>query len=227
MQPSPFDRLIPLIGRENLDLLKTKKVLIIGIGGVGGYVAESLVRSGIEQFILVDGDSIEMTNLNRQIIALNQNMGESKVQLMKKRILDINKKCIVDTYHLYLDDINKDKIFNDSIDFIIDACDSVNTKKLLIKEALKRKINLISCMGTANKLDPTKLEITEIRKTINDPLARIIRKFIREEKITKKIMVLSSKEVPLKNKNILGSNIFVPAVAGLLIGSYVINQLIK
>lgn len=227
MPHSQFERLISLIGIEEFNRLKNKKVLIIGIGGVGGYTVESLARSGIEKIILVDHDSIDITNFNRQIIALHSNLGKSKVEKMKERILDINKECKVEIHSLFLDDSNYDDILTEDIDFIIDTCDSIKTKKMLIKETIKKDIPIISCMGTANKVDPTKLEITDIRKTINDPIARILRKFVKELNTTKKITVLSSKEVPLKNRNILGTNAFVPPIAGLLIANYVINELKK
>ena len=130
-------------------------------------------------------------------------------------------------YDKFFDINTKDEILDNKIDFIIDSCDSIKSKKLLIKEALNRNIDFITCMGTANKLKPEMLEITDIRKTINDPIARIIRRFVKNEKITKKITVLSSKEVPIANGEILASNSFVPPSAGLLIGSHVINELLK
>ena len=146
---------------------------------------------------------------------------------MKERINDINPDCQVITYDLFLNDDNFQKIDISKIDFLIDCCDSVNTKKMLMKEAITRNINYIPSMGTANKMDPSKLEIIELSKTINDPIARIMRKFAKDMKIKKKIMVLSSTELPKKNGNVLGSNSFVPSSAGLLIASYVVKILIK
>lgn len=222
-----FERVEALIGSNNLEKLKQKTVLVLGIGGVGGYVVESLVRCGISNIIIVDHDIVDETNLNRQIIALNSTIGKKKVDVMEERIKNINKECNVIKYDLFFDSNTKDVILNNKIDFIVDSCDSVNSKKLIIEEALKRKIDFISSMGTANKLDPTKLEITDIRKTVNDPLARIMRKFVKDSKIKEKVVVLSSTELPKKNGNILGSVSFVPSSAGLLITSYIINKIIK
>ena len=222
-----FNRLEYLIGKDNLNLLKSKKILIVGLGGVGGFATEALARSGIGNITLVDYDTIDITNLNRQIIALNSTIGRKKVEVFKERIKDINKECNVIKYDLFFDSNTKDEILNNKIDFIVDSCDSVNSKKLIIEEALKRKIDFISSMGTANKLDPTKLEITDIRKTVNDPLARIMRKFVKDSKIKDKVVVLSSTELPKKNGTVLGSVSFVPSSAGLLITSYIINKIIK
>lgn len=222
-----FDRLELLLGKENLEILKNKKVLIIGLGGVGGYVVESLVRSGIENITLVDYDKVDITNINRQIIALNSNIGKYKTELFKERILDINPNCKVTIKNIFLTEENIEEIIDD-FDFVIDACDTVNTKKAIIKICIKKNIKFISSMGTGNKIDPNKLEIVDIRKTSYDPLAKIIRKFIREEHINEKIMVLTSSEQPIKsNISIIPSAIFVPASAGLLIGSYVIKELLK
>lgn len=226
-QPNRFSRLENLIGEDKLQLIKEKTVLVLGIGGVGGYVVESLVRSGISKIILVDHDKIDVTNINRQIIALNSTIGKSKVDVMEQRIKDINDDIQVTKYELFFDEKTKDIILDNDIDYIIDCCDTFNSKILIMEEALKRKINFISSMGTANKLDPSKLEIIDIRKTYNDPLARKIRKYIKDNKMNQKIIVLSSLELPKKNGNILGSSSFVPSSAGLLIASYIIRQIIK
>ena len=227
MQPNSFTRLEALIGIDNVEKLKNSTVMIVGIGGVGGFVCEALARSAIGTMILVDFDTVDITNLNRQIIATRKTIGRKKVDIMKERINDINQDCQVITYDLFLNDDNFQKIDISKIDFLIDCCDSVNTKKMLMKEAITRNINYIPSMGTANKMDPSKLEITELSKTINDPIARIMRKFAKDMKIKKKIMVLSSTELPKKNGNVLGSNSFVPSSAGLLIASYVVKILIK
>ena len=206
MQPNSFTRLEALIGIDNVEKLKNSTVMIVGIGGVGGFVCEALSRSAIGTMILVDFDTVDITNLNRQIIATTKTLGRKKVDIMKERINDINPDCQVITYDLFLNDDNFSKIDISKIDFLIDCCDSVNTKKLLMKEAIAKNINYIPSMGTANKMDPSKLEITELSKTINDPIARIMRKFAKDLKIKKKIMVLSSTELPKKNGNVLGSN---------------------
>lgn len=223
-----FSRLEKVIGKENLNDLKNKSVLILGCGGVGGYVVESLARSGIGTLILVDFDVIDESNINRQIIALTSTIGKNKVDVFEERIKDINKACKIIKINKFIDENNINELFDYNIDFFVDACDAVPTKKAVIKECLKRKIKFISSMGTGNKLDPSKLEITDIRKTINDPLARIIRKFVKDEKINSKILVLSSKEVPIKTgESTPGSTAFVPSSAGLLISSYIVNYFIK
>ena len=226
MQYNIFERLVKLIGRDNFDKLTKSKVLIVGLGGVGGYVAESLCRSAIGKMIIIDFDTVDITNLNRQIIATHETIGQKKVDLFENRIKSINPLCIVEKHDLFLDQDTIKDIDLDNIDFIIDCCDSINTKKLLMKYSNINNCNFISCMGTANKMDPKKLEITKLQKTINDPIARILRKYAKEEHL-KDIDVLSSIEVPKKNGNILASNSFVPASAGLLIASYVIKKLIK
>lgn len=223
-----FSRLEKVIGKENLNNLKNKSVLILGCGGVGGYVVESLARSGIGTLILVDFDVIDESNINRQIIALDSTIGKNKVDVFEERIKDINKACKIIKINKFIDENNINELFDYNIDFFVDACDAVPTKKAVIKECLKRKIKFISSMGTGNKLDPSKLEITDIRKTVNDPLARIIRKFVKDEKINSKILVLSSKEVPIKTgESTPGSTAFVPSSAGLLISSYIVNYFIK
>ena len=227
MQPNSFTRLEALIGIDSVEKLKNSTIMIVGIGGVGGFVCEALSRSAIGTMILVDFDTVDITNLNRQIIATRKTIGRKKVDIMKERINDINPDCQVITYDLFLNDDNFQKIDISKIDFLIDCCDSVNTKKMLMKEAITRNINYIPSMGTANKMDSSKLEIIELSKTINDPIARIMRKFAKDMKIKKKIMVLSSTELPKKNGNVLGSNSFVPSSAGLLIASYVVKILIK
>ena len=226
-QLNQFNRLEYLIGNDNVELLKTKKVLIVGLGGVGGFAVEALARSGIGNITLVDYDTIDITNLNRQIIALHSTIGLKKTTAFKERILNINKDCNITVLNLFLDSSNYKEIITDDYDFIIDCCDSLEAKKLLLLESYNKKIPFIGCMGTANKMDPSKLEIVDIRKTINDPIARIMRKFVKDNKLNQKIMVVSSKELPKKNGTKLGSNAFVPSSAGLLIASFVVRSLIN
>lgn len=227
MEKNKFLRLERIIGSDNINILKEKTVMVIGVGGVGGYCVENLVRSGIGRIIIVDFDKVDITNINRQIIALDSTIDCYKVDVLENRIKDINNNCDVIKIYDFINDENIDSLFNYDIDYVIDACDTVNTKKLIIKKCLDNNIKFISCMGTGNKLDPTKLEICDIRKTINDPLARIIRKFVKDERINSKVMVLSSKELPIKTiDNKLGSSSFVPSSAGILIGSYVVRDLI-
>ncbi len=223
-----FSRLSKVIGDEKVSDLEKKCVLVLGVGGVGGYTVEALARSGIGKLIIVDFDTIDESNINRQIIALESTIGLKKVDVLEKRIKDINETCEVIKIDKFINEDNFIELFDYDIDFFVDACDTVIVKKCVIKECLKRGINFISSMGTGNKLDPSKLEIVDIRKTVNDPLARIMRKFIKEEKINSKVMVLSSSEVPVKTgERTPGSTAFVPPSAGLLIASYIVRKFIE
>ena len=223
-----FSRLEKLIGKEKINILKNTSVLILGVGGVGGYVVESLARSGIGTLILVDFDIIDITNINRQIIALDSTIGLKKVDVLEKRIKDINENCQVIKVDKLIDKNNINELFKYKFDYLVDACDSVPTKEQVIIECLKRNINFISSMGTGNKFDPSKLEICDIRKTYNDPLAKIIRKFVKDSKINKKVTVLSSTELPVKlHDKTPGSTSFVPPSAGLLIASYIVRKIIE
>ena len=222
-----FDRLELLIGKENLEKIGNTKVLVVGVGGVGGECVLSLIRSGIKNICIIDFDKVDITNLNRQVVAFQSTIGKDKVDVLENIILDINKEVKVSKYKLFLDKDNIKEIFDkEKPDFVIDCCDSVDTKKEIIKESLERGIEFISSMGTGNKMDPTQLEIVDIRKTNNDPLARIFRKWVKDERINKKIPVLCSKEVPIHSGRVVASNSFVPNSAGLLIASYVIRKII-
>ena len=215
-----FQRLEKLVG--DLSFLKDKTVLVLGCGGVGGYVVEGLARSGIGNFILVDFDVVEESNINRQIIALTSTIGRLKVDVLKERILNISPNAKVITISEFIDENNFSSLFDYSIDYFIDCCDTMKTKKLVLKECVLRKIPIIVSTGTGNRLDPSKLEVMDIRKTQYDPLARVLRKYIKDEKITDRIMCLASKEIPIKIHEITpGSSPFVPSSAGLLIASYV------
>ena len=225
--PKKFERLKYLIGEENVESLADKCVLVIGLGGVGGYSVESLVRSGIGHLIIVDGDVVDETNLNRQIIATSSVIGKSKVDLFNSRIKDINPDCVVTQINKFINKDNIDELFCYDIDYLIDACDSLDTKFLIIKNCLEKNIPFISSMGTGNRMDPSKFSITTLDKTMNDPVAKILRKRVRDEHLKGKIKVLCSSEVPKKLGNKIGSNSFVPPSAGLLITSYVINDFIN
>ncbi len=223
-----FERLELLIGKESLEEIKNSKILIVGIGGVGGSVATSLVRSGVQNIVLIDFDIVDITNINRQVVAYHSTIGLKKVDVIKKILLDINPSLIVKTYDIFLNKDNIKTILDEEKPtYIIDACDSKETKKSIILEAISRKIKFISSMGTGNKMNPSDLEIIDIRKTVNDPLARIFRKWVKDNKIKSKITVLSSRELPIKTGNIVSSNSFVPTSAGLLITSYVIKDIIN
>lgn len=231
-----FSRTEMLIGKENINKIKKSRIAIFGIGGVGSYVAEALARAGVQNLILVDNDIVNVTNINRQLIATNSTIGKYKVDLMEKRILDINPKAKVDTYKIFYMPESKEKIIDKSLDYIIDAIDTVTAKILLVEQANELQIPIISCMGTGNKLDPTKFEITDIYKTSVCPLAKSMRQELKKRKI-KKLKVLYSKEEPIKpnlkseedtnKKNIPASISFVPSVAGLIIAGEVIKDIIK
>ena len=220
-----FERVISLIGKDNLDKIKSKRVLVVGLGGVGGYAMEALARSGIGSLVLIDYDKIDKSNLNRQIITNESNIGKYKVDEAKERILMINKDIEVITLQIFLDEDNISILDDYKIDYIVDACDSVKTKKLLIDYSIEKNIKLIASMGTANKLDPSKLTICDIRKTSYDPLAKILRKYVMDKKTNKKIMVVSSTEQPIR-KDVLSSMVFVPATSGILCANYVIKDII-
>lgn len=221
-----FERIRLQIKDNNLEKIKNTNVIIIGLGGVGSYALESLIRMGIGNITIIDNDIVDITNLNRQLMTLHSNIGKYKVDVWEERIKDINPNCKVIKIR---DFITKDNInIIGTADYIIDSCDTISTKKELIKYAIKNNIKIISSMGTGNKLDPSKLEIVDIRKTSYDPIAKIIRKMVKDEKIKEKIPVVCSKEIPLKvNSTTISSNSFVPSTAGLLCTSYVINDIIK
>ena len=220
------DRLRKILSDENIEKIKSKTVLIIGLGGVGGHALESIVRMGVGRVIIVDNDIVDITNLNRQLISLNSNIGEKKVDVAEKRILDINPNCNVIKLDKFIDKDNILDLFKYNIDYVIDACDTVTTKILLIKECLNRNIKIISSMGTGNKFHPEKLEITEIKKTSYDPLAKVIRNKFKNEK--RKIMVVSSTEKAVKLEDRTpGSTSLVPSTAGILCASFVINDILE
>ena len=219
-----FERLITLIGEDNVNKLKKANVLIVGLGGVGGYALETLVRSGIYNLTIVDGDIVELSNLNRQIISKRDVIGKPKALVAQARTLEINPDVNLKVINEFISEDNFSLLNIDSFDYVIDACDDLNLKLLLIKNADKYK--LISSMGTANKMDMTRFKITTIDKTSYDPLAKIIRKKIKEEKIRTKFKVVSSDEKVMKNGTKLGTIAYMPAVSGLLCASYVINDII-
>lgn len=223
-----FSRTELLIGKENVEKLKKSKVAIFGIGGVGSYVVEALVRAGIENFILVDNDDVSLTNLNRQIIATQNTVGLPKVEIAKKRILEINPNSKVIIHkELFLKE--SPDYFDSDIDYVVDCIDTVSGKIELVVRANGFNVPIISCMGTGNKLDPTKFEITDIYKTSVCPLAKVMRKELKQRNI-KKLKVLYSKEEPIKTDKevkVPASISFVPSVAGLIIAGEVIKDLIK
>lgn len=232
---SQFSRTELLIGKDSIEKLKKAKVAIFGIGGVGSYVVEGLARVGISNFILVDKDTISESNINRQIIATTKTIGRSKVQVAKERILDINTNAKVSIYQEFFMP-ESTGILDDSIDYVVDCVDTVTAKIELVVRAKKLNIPIISCMGTGNKLDPTKFEISDIYKTSVCPLAKVMRKELRARGI-ENLKVIFSKEEPIKTNNIYenirlkkhvpGSISFVPSVAGLIIAGEVVKDIIN
>lgn len=219
-----LNRLNKIIDDNTLNEIRSKTILIIGLGGVGGHALESIVRMGVNNIIIVDNDVVDETNLNRQLLSLRSNIGEYKVDVAKKRVLDINPDCNIITINKFIDSTNYKELFCYDIDYIIDACDTVTTKILLIEECLNRNIKIISCMGTGNKFHPEMLEICELKKTSYDPLAKVIRNKFKNEK--RKIMVVYSKEEGVKIEDRTpGSTSLVPSAAGIMCASYVINDI--
>lgn len=192
-----FSRTELLIGNEGIQKLSKSKVAIFGIGGVGSFVVEGLVRAGIENFILVDDDKICLTNLNRQIHATRKTIGKYKVDMMQERILEINPNAKVEVYKEFYMPDSKENILDKSVDYIVDAVDTVTAKIALVMQADALNIPIISAMGTGNKLDPTQFEVTDIYKTSVCPLAKVMRKELRARNI-KKLKVVYSKEEPIK-----------------------------
>jgi len=228
-----FSRTELLIGKEGITKLQDAKVAVFGIGGVGSYVVEALARAGIGNFILVDNDEVCETNINRQIIATTKTTGKPKVEVAKTRILEINPEARVEIYKEFFMPETQG-ILDNSIDYIVDAIDTVTAKIELVERASKLNIPIISCMGTGNKLDPTKFEVTDIYKTSVCPLAKVMRKELKSRGI-KKLKVVYSKEEPIKKmsqdgnsqKQTPGSISFVPSVAGLIIAGEVVKDIIK
>ncbi len=221
-----FQRLEVLIGKENVNKIKKTKVLLVGLGGVGSFALESLIRNGIENITLVDFDTVDVTNLNRQLIALSNNIGEYKADVSQKRAEAINSKCKVTVINERLDENNINEIMANNYDYVVDAIDDLKAKKLLITYCLNNNIKIVSSMGTACKMDPQKLMITELKQTTYDPIAKLIRKHLKEQGINKPLIVVSSTEEKIVTKE-LGSNCLVPSVAGIYCASYIINDIIK
>lgn len=223
-----FDRTLKIIDEQLLETIKKQNILLVGVGGVGGFALESLIRLGFQNITIVDADIIEESNLNRQIISTRDNLSKDKVEVAKERALSINPNANITTYNLFLKEENMDTIFKEKYDYIIDACDTITTKYLLIKKALEANAKIISCMGTGNRLDPSKVTITRLDKTNNDPLASAMRTILRKNNVSLKVPVVWSSEIPKKNKEkAVGSIVLVPAAAGLQLVYYILNDLIN
>ena len=223
-----FSRTETLIGSEALKKLSRSRVAVFGIGGVGSYVVEALARAGIGSIDLIDNDDVSITNINRQIIALHSTIGEAKVDIAKKRVLEINPNIEVITHKIFFSQ-NNSKTFNFSnYDYVIDAIDSVSAKIELILRCKEAATPIISSMGTGNKLFPERFEISDIYKTSVCPLAKVMRTELKKRGI-KTLKVVYSKETPIKEKGqrVPASISFVPSTAGLIIAGEVIRDLIK
>lgn len=232
-----FLRTEQLLGKETMQKLKEATVAVFGIGGVGSFTVEALARSGVGKLVLFDGDKVDLTNINRQLIALHNTIGLKKVEVMKSRILDINPNCEVEINECFYSAQNADTFDLASYDYIVDAIDTITSKLILIEKAQAVGVPVISCMGAGNKLDPTRFEVADIYKTSVCPLAKVIRKECRTRDISA-LKVVYSKEEPLKfehNTNdelkagrpVTGSVAFVPSVAGLIMAGEVIKDLLK
>lgn len=215
-----------LIGKEKQELLKKKKVAIFGLGGVGSYVLEGLARAGIGEFVLIDSDTISLSNLNRQLLATMKTIGRKKVEVAGQRVQEINKEARVKLYDTFYLPNHTENILDKSIDYVVDAVDTVTAKILIIQEAKQLNIPVISSMGTGNKLDPTKFEVADISKTSVCPLAKVMRKELKKRNI-ENIKVVFSKEEPIKQieETVPGSISFVPSVAGFILAGEVIKDL--
>lgn len=211
---------------DKLDIIKNKTILIIGLGGVGSYALEALARTYINKLIIVDNDIVDISNLNRQLMTNIENVGMYKTDVWYDRIKKINPNCEVIKITEFITKDNLDLLFKEKVDYVIDACDTLETKKELIKYCLKNKIKFISSMGMANRIDASKIKISYLDKTCYDPLARKLRNLMKKENIKSKIPVVYSEEPPLKI-NKLGSISYVVGTAGLLCTNYIINDILK
>ena len=219
------ERLVWLL-EDKLNMIKNKTILIIGLGGVGSYALETLARTYLKKIIIVDNDKIDISNLNRQLMTNVDNIGLYKTDVWFDRIKKINPDCEVIKITEFITKDNLSLLFNYKVDYVIDACDTLETKKEIIKYCLKNKIKFISSMGMANRIDASKIKISYLDKTCYDPLAKKLRNLIKKENIKGKIPVVYSEEQPIKIDK-LGSISYVVGIAGLLCTNYVINDILK
>ena len=228
-----FERTGLLIGDGNVDNLADAKVAVFGVGGVGGYVVEALARSGVGRFVLIDKDTVSVTNINRQIIALHSTVGRPKVQVMKERILDINPDAKVETKECFFLPDNADEFDFSEYSYVVDAVDTVTAKLEIIVRAKEAKVPVISSMGAGNKLDPTRFQVTDIYKPSVCPLAKVMRRELKKRGIKKLKVVFSTEEAITPGRVVSeegrratpGSVAFVPSVAGLIIAGEVIKDI--
>ena len=222
-----LERLRRLVGDAKIERLRNSKVIVFGLGGVGSYVVEALARSGVGELAIVDSDRVCLSNLNRQIYALHSTMDELKVDVAQKRIHDINPDCKVTKYPVFYLPETAEQIDLARFDYIVDCIDTITAKLELVSRADENKLNIISCMGTGNKLDPSKLQIADISKTSVCPLARVMRLELRKRGIHHLKCVFSTEEPIKTGMSEPGSTAFVPSVAGLMIASEVVRNLIS
>lgn len=241
-----FSRTELAIGPEGLEILKNSTVVVLGIGGVGSIAAEALARSGVGRLILIDKDVVDITNINRQIHALTTTVGQPKADLMRDRIKLINPECDAISLRMFYTEETYEQVFSYPIDYVLDASDTISYKIHLIKQCLERKIPIVSCMGAANKMDPTQFKVADISKTTMDPIARVVRQKLRKEGIKKGVKVVFSTEAPMKPREDVteqivpanapeirkaqqppASNSFVPPVAGLIMVSVAVKELLE
>ena len=227
MNKEELSRLAMVIGEDQTEKLKKIRIAVFGVGGVGGYICEALVRSGIGSIDIFDNDVVSSSNLNRQIIALHSTIGEKKVEVMRSRLLDINPELVIRTFDVFYSAQNADNFSLNGYDYIADAIDSVPSKLELIRRAKESGIPIISSMGTGNKLDPSRLEISDISKTEYCPLAKTVRVALRKMGINHLNVVFSREEPKKTGERTLGSTAFVPAAAGLLIASKIVRDIIE
>lgn len=222
-----YTRTIAILGQEAINKLKKSHIAIFGVGGVGSYTVEALARAGVGKIDLIDNDTFNITNINRQLYATHKTIGKYKVDIARERILDINPECFVTTHKMFYLPENADSIDLSKYDYVVDAIDTVAAKVELIIRANKCDVKIISSMGTGNKLHPEMFEVTDIYKTSVCPLAKVMRTRLKKEGI-KRLKVVYSKEQPLTTAdNIIGSVPFVPSVAGIMLAGEIINDLTK
>ena len=221
-----YQRTCLLIGKDGIKKLQNAKVIVYGLGGVGSFTVEALARAGVGHLVLVDNDKVDVTNINRQIIATTKTIGQDKVEVMKERILEINPKIKVEIFKPEVNS-NEEELFDETFTYVVDAIDTLSTELRIIKRAKDLNVNIICCTGAANKLDPTKFEVSDIYKTSVCPVAKRLRKELRALNIDS-LKVVYSKEEPKKNDSgVLGSISFVPSVAGLIMAGEVIKDIIN
>ncbi len=221
-----FDRTQQLIGQTGLDRLKNARVILFGAGGVGSFVAEGLIRSGLGALTIVDDDLIEASNINRQIMADTQTLGQQKVVALEERLLRINPEAVIKPVLAYYKPDNRDNFYLSDYDYVVDAVDMVTAKIDLALSCQEKEIPLISCMGTGNKIDPGKFQIVDIYQTATCPLAKVMRRELKKRGV-KALKVLYSSEEPLIKVAPPGTMAFVPSVAGLMIAGQVVRDLLK